>query len=172
MLKREGIIAGRFGVSLPAMALAVAIGLLCAPPANGQSFFDNWGRCRNVRIQPEKRVEYCSRLINGGGGANSEIVLFTILGGLHRTMHQYDKAIELYTQALGYRAIGISSSYRLLASPDGLVAALAGRAEVYALTGRQTLALADTDEIFRLAPDTADSLRDALQNSRGHEERA
>jgi tetratricopeptide (TPR) repeat protein len=96
-------------------------------------------------------------LLNNGGGTNSEIVVLTILGGLYRAMHQYGKAIESYTRALAYQVVGVSSSDQLLASPGALAAALDGRAEVYALTGQHDLALADTAEIFKLAPDAAAS---------------
>jgi tetratricopeptide (TPR) repeat protein len=144
-------------VSIPLMVLGTIVTVLAATDAWSLSLFDNWGRCRNARLQPDRRVAYCSRLINNGGGANSEIVVFTILGGVYRAMHRYGKAIESYTRALGYRSVGVSSSDRLLASPDALTAALDGRAEVYALTGQRELALADTAQIFELAPGAAAS---------------
>ncbi len=136
-----------------AFVIAVAI----ATPALSQSFFNNWGRCTNARLIPDKRIEYCTRLLDNGGGVNSEITLLTILGGIYRNMHQYAKAIEYYSRALRYEALGVSKRDGSLASPDALVAAFQGRAEVYALNGQQDLAIADTAAIFRLAPAAADS---------------
>lgn len=135
-------------------------------PAPAQSFFNNWGRCTDVRIQPERRIEYCTRLVNNGGGPNSEIEVFTVLGGLYRDLHQYAKAIDAYTRALNYEALGVSDEHRSTEAPGStisiptagvLTSALEGRAEVYAITGQTNPAVADIAHIFRLEPDAATS---------------
>jgi tetratricopeptide (TPR) repeat protein len=131
-----------------------------------QSFFNNWGRCTDTKLPPEKRADYCKRMLNSGGGPDSEIVVLTVLGSLYRDMHQYPEAIDSYSRAIGYEALGVSDIHQSTQSPGStisiptsgaLVGALEGRAEVYALTGRRDLALADADHIFRLAPEAANS---------------
>jgi tetratricopeptide (TPR) repeat protein len=128
--------------------------------------FNYWGRCTDARLPPARRIDYCTRLLNSGGGPNSEIAVLTVLGGLYRDMHQYAKAIDAYTRALGYEALGVSDNHQSTEAPGStisiptpgvLVGALEGRAEVYALTGQGDLALADTAHVFRLAPDAATS---------------
>jgi tetratricopeptide (TPR) repeat protein len=128
--------------------------------------FNYWARCENPRLEPARRIEYCERLLNTGGGPNSEVAILTIMGGLYRDMHQYSTAIDTYSRALGYEELGVSDLHASVDSPGStisiptvtaLVGALEGRAEVYALTGQGELALADAAHVFRLAPDLATS---------------
>lgn len=149
-----------------ATALLFLVAVAGGGGAPAQSFFNNWGRCTDVRLLPERRIDYCTRLLNNGGGPNSEIEVLTVLGGLYRDMHQYPKAIDAYTRALNYEALGVSDEHRSTEAPGStisiptagvLTSALEGRAEVYAITGQTNLAIADTDHIFRLEPDAATS---------------
>jgi len=145
-----------------------AIALFCAAStdAPAQGPFNSWSRCTNTRLPAEQRVGYCKRLLGGGGGPNSEITVLTVLGGLYRNMHQYPEAIDFYSRAVGYEALGVSDRREATDAPGSsislptsgaLVAALEGRAEVYVLTGKSDLALADADHIFRLDPKSANS---------------
>ena len=147
------------------MAVLIALALGGAN-ARGQSAFNYWARCTDVKLSPERRIDYCTRLLDNGGGPNSEIAVLTVLGGLYRDMHQYAKAIDSYTRALGYEALGVSDSHQSTEAPGSaismptagaLAGVLEGRAEVYALTGRADLAMADIAHIFRLQPDVASS---------------
>jgi tetratricopeptide (TPR) repeat protein len=147
-----------------ALALFFAVGGAYA--ALAQSAFNYWGRCTDAKLTPERRIDYCTRLLDNGGGPDSEISVLTVLGGLYRDMHQYAKAIDAYTRALGYEALGVSDTKESVESPGStismpsstaLIGALEGRAEVYAISGQPDKALADTAHIFRLAPDAATS---------------
>jgi tetratricopeptide (TPR) repeat protein len=146
------------------LSLVAAVALVGATDAAAQSFFNNWARCNDSRFAPERRIEFCDRLLNNGGGPDAEVAVLTVLGGLYRDLHQYDKAIASYGQALQYEALGVSDTHEsvmsrgsVIAMPTSgeLVAPLEGRAEVYALTGKSDLALADAAHIFRLVPDAA-----------------
>ncbi|MGH6887923.1 MAG: tetratricopeptide repeat protein [Rhizomicrobium sp.] len=147
-------------------AAALLIAFLAVTAAPAQTFFDNWSRCNDARLTPVRRIEHCKRLVDNGGGANSEVAVLTVLGGIYRVQHDYPDAIQTYSRAIGYESLGIADRPESVISPGSLislpsagaiVAALEGRAEVYALTGRTDLALADTAEIFKLAPDAATS---------------
>jgi tetratricopeptide (TPR) repeat protein len=81
-------------------------------------------------------------------------------------MHQYPQAIDTYTRAIGYEALGVSDirqsteapgSTISIPTPEALAGALEGRAEVYALEGKPDLALVDADHIIRLSPEAANS---------------
>lgn len=138
--------------------------LLAPIAAAAQSFFNYWNRCTDTTLPPERRIEYCTRLVDNGGGPNSEVAVLTVLGGLYRIQHDYQKSIESYSRAVNYESLGIADktenvisrgSLIALPSAEVLIGAFEGRAEVYALTGRTDLALADTAEIFKLAPGAA-----------------
>jgi tetratricopeptide (TPR) repeat protein len=144
------------------------IALMCAggSVASAQGSFNNWGRCTDTKLPPERRADYCTRLLNGGGGPNSQITVLSILGSLYRDMHQYPQAIDTYTRAIGYEALGVSDirqstqapgSTISIPTPETLAGALEGRAEVYALAGKPDLAVADADHIIRLSPEAANS---------------
>lgn len=144
------------------LALLFALCAVCA--ASGQSFFNYWSRCTDLKIPPERRIGYCTRLLDNGGGPNSEIAVLTVLGGLYREEHDYANAIQSYTRAVGYEALGVAEKRETVVSPgsqmslptaSALVGALEGRAEAYALTAKPDLALADVAEIFKLDPDAA-----------------
>lgn len=130
-------------------ALGIAI------PAWPQSGFDSWARCANSRLPPEKRVAYCTRVLDQGGVPNGKISVLVMLGGIYRDLHQYAQAIQAYSRALEYEAVGTSRYDHSLASPEALVGAYGARAETYAVTGQHDLAMADTAAIFRLVPDSA-----------------
>lgn len=117
--------------------------------------FNAWGRCNDLRLPPEKRIGYCTEMLHSGGGPNGEIAVLTILAGIRRDLHEYDKALALYDEAVAYQSLGTSLRDQSLPSPGSLTAALQGRAETHALMGERDLALADTNEIFKLAPDGA-----------------
>lgn len=134
------------------LAAALALG---ATPALAQSWFDNWGRCTNVKLPPDRRIGYCSRLLYNGGGPNHEVAVFAMLGGIYRDQHQYAKAFESYNRAMAYEALGTSKRDQSLVSPDALIGALVARSELYAMTGQHDLALADAAHILQLAPDEA-----------------
>jgi tetratricopeptide (TPR) repeat protein len=120
----------------------------------------------DVKDPPARRIESCTRLVDEGGGPDSEIAALAELGGLYRGLHQYAQAIEAYSRALGYEALGVSDTHGDLILPGQsvslpssrlLIVALEGRAEVYALSRRPDLALADMEHVFKLAPDSATS---------------
>jgi tetratricopeptide (TPR) repeat protein len=148
-------------------AAAFGIAVACANGAAlAQGAFNNWGRCTDTKPPPERRLDYCTRLLNSGGGPNSEIVVLTVLGSLYRDRHQYPEAIDSYSHAIGFEALGVSDARQAthapgstisIPTPAALAGALEGRAEVYALSGKSDLALADTAHIIRLAPDAANS---------------
>jgi tetratricopeptide (TPR) repeat protein len=153
---------------VPTRSLAAAslIAWFAATTAPAQSFFNYWSRCTDTRLPPERRIDYCTRLVDNGGGANSEVAVLTVLGSLYRVLHDYPKSIQTYTRAIGYESLGVADKPENVISPGSLISlpsagaltgALEGRAEVYALTGRTDLALADTAAIFKLAPDAATS---------------
>jgi hypothetical protein len=148
------------GTALRVGALAAALAVLVPTAGRTQSLFNNWGRCTDVRLAPERRVEYCTRLLDSGGGPGSEAAALTLLGGNYRDMHEHTKALDAYSRALGYESLGVSDSREDVISPGStismptaalLIGALEGRAEVYVLTGRRDLALADLAHIFKLA---------------------
>jgi len=143
-------------MALRALVLAAMLAT-GASTAWSQVGFDYWGRCNNGKLADDKRIGYCSRLLYNGGGPNSEIAVLTILGGIYRDEHQYAKAIELFSRAVKYEELGVSRYDHALPSPDALIAAFEARSETYALNGQHDLALADTAEIFKLAPDRAAS---------------
>ena len=126
-----------------------------ASPAWPQSGFDSWARCANARLPSEKRVAYCTRVLGAGGVPNGEIAVLVMLGGIYRDMHQYAQAIQAYSRAVGYEAQGTSRYDHSHASPEALVGAYGSRAETYAVMGQHDLAMADTEAIFRLVPDSA-----------------
>ena len=149
-------------------AAIVGIALLCSSSyaALSQGAFNNWARCTNTNISPDNRINYCKRLLNSGGGPDSEITVLTVLGSLYREMHDYPAALDSYSRAAGFEALGVSDIHQVTHAPGSaisiptsgaLIGALEGRAEVYALTGKPDLALADAEHIFRLAPDAANS---------------
>jgi tetratricopeptide (TPR) repeat protein len=137
------------------LILAAVLVLGAATPALPQSWFDNWGRCTNVKLPPDRRIGYCSRLIYNGGGPNHEIAVFVTLGGIYRDQHQYPKALDFYNRAMAYESIGTSKHDEALVSPDALIGALVARSELYAMTGQHDLALADAAHILQLASDQA-----------------
>jgi tetratricopeptide (TPR) repeat protein len=130
-------------------ALGVAI------PAWPQSGFDSWSRCANARLLPEKRIAYCTRVLDAGGMPNGDIAGLVMLGGIYRDLHQYAQALQAYSRAVAYEAQGTSRYDHSLASPEALVGAYGARAETYAVTGQRDLAMADVASIFRLVPDSA-----------------
>lgn len=147
----------------PGPATLLIVLLAAISPAQA---FDYWNRCVDTRLAPERRIEYCTSLIDSGGGPNSEVAVLTVLGGLYRIEHDYEKSLQAYSRAVAYQSLGIAdkpenviSRGSLLSLPGAevLVSAHEGRAEVYALTGHLDLALADAAEIFKLAPDAATS---------------
>ncbi len=154
------------GTRLRAAALGLVLALAGGNVGLAQSFFNNWARCTDIRLQPDRRIDYCNRLLNNGGGPNSEIAVLTVLGGLYRDLHQYGKASDAYGRALGYEALGVSDLRQSTQAPgstismptaNALVCALEGRAEIYALTAQSAAALDDIAHIFRLEPDAATS---------------
>jgi len=124
-------------------------------PAWPQSGFDSWSRCANARLPPEKRIAYCTRVLDQGGVPNGDIAVLVMLGGIYRVLHQYAQAIQFYSRAVGYEAQGTSRYDHSLASPEALVGAYGARAEAYAVTGQHDLAMADAAALFRLVPDSA-----------------
>jgi tetratricopeptide (TPR) repeat protein len=154
------------GTRLRALVFGIGFAFAGGFAASAQGSFNNWSRCTDTRIPPERRIGYCGRLLNSGGGPNSEITVLTALGSIYRDMHRYSEAIDAYTRALSYEALGVSDSHQETEAPGSaisiptsgaLIGALEGRAEVYALSGKHDLALADSDHIFRLAPQAANS---------------
>ncbi|HEX4159067.1 MAG TPA: tetratricopeptide repeat protein [Rhizomicrobium sp.] len=154
------------GIGVSAALLGIVLVCAGTSAAVAQSFFNSWGRCADTKLPPERRADYCKQLVNNGGGPNSEILVLTLLGNLHRDMHRYPEAIDFFGRAVGYEALGVSDRREATNTPGStvslptsgaLVGALEGRAEVYAITGKRDLALADADHIFRLAPDAANS---------------
>ncbi|HEY3776454.1 MAG TPA: hypothetical protein VGL35_00175 [Rhizomicrobium sp.] len=145
-------------------ALTLAFALSPGPTVLAQSFFNSWSRCTDARLSPERRIAFCTRLLNNGGGPNSEIAVLTALGALYRQEHRYPDAIQSYSRAIAYESLGVAERRESVISPGSQIAlptkgaltgALEGRAELYALIGKPDLALADTAEIFRLSPDAA-----------------
>jgi tetratricopeptide (TPR) repeat protein len=169
VLSRTRVTEARLPVSkakFGAVALVLFAALGCATSALAQSAFNYWSRCTDAKLMPERRIDYCTRLLDNGGGPDSEIVVLTVLGGLNRDTHQYAKAIDAYTRAVGYEALGVSNTQEAVEAPGStislptstaLIGALEGRAEAYAISGQPDKALADTAHIFRLAPDAATS---------------
>jgi tetratricopeptide (TPR) repeat protein len=154
------------GIRIPAAVFGIVLVCSGSFAAIAQSFFNNWGRCTDTKLPPERRTDYCQRLVNNGGGPNSEILVLTVLGNLYRDMHQYPAAIDFFGRAIAYEALGISDRREVTNTPGeavslptsaALVGALEGRAETYAITGKRELTLADADHILRLAPDAASS---------------
>ena len=137
------------------LTLAAMFALCLSMPAWPQGGFDSWARCANVKLPPEKRVTYCTRVLNAGGVPSGQIAVLVTLGGIYRDLHQYAQAIQSYSRALEYEALGTSRYDRSLASPEALLGAYGARAETYAVTGQHDLAMADTAAIFRLVPDSA-----------------
>ena len=134
---------------------AVMFALGIAIPVWAQGGFDSWSRCANARLSPEKRVAYCTRVLGAGGVPNGQIAVLVMLGGIYRDLHQYAQAIQAYSRAVEYEALGTSRYDHSLVSPEALVGAYAARAETYAVTGQRDLAMADAAAIFRLVPDSA-----------------
>lgn len=146
--------------------LVLAAAAMAAVAGSAAAQFNSWARCNNPRLAPDRRIDFCQRLLSNGGGPNSEVTVLTVLGSVYRNLHQYDKAIASYTKALQYEALGVADNRETVISPGSsialptagaLAAALEGRAEVYALTGKGELALADAAHIFQLLPDAATS---------------
>lgn len=94
-------------------------------------------------------------MLHSGGGPNGEIAVLSVLGGIRRDQHEFDKALALYDEAVAYESLGVSLRDQSLPSPGSLTAALQGRAETHALMGERDLALADANEIFKISPDSA-----------------
>lgn len=142
-----------------AASRSVLIGALylgvCSSPIHAQVRFDAWSRCTDGSLPAEKRIEYCSEVLHWGGGPSSEISALIMLASIHRDRHEYDQALALYDRAVAYESLGTSRHDASMPSPGILVTALAGRAEIRALTGQRDLSLADSTEIFKLMPDSA-----------------
>lgn len=137
------------------LGFVIFLVLVLPLPANAQMRFNAWGRCNDLRLLPERRIEYCTEMLHSGGGPNGEITVLSMLAGIYRDLHQYDKALALYDEAIAYESLGASVHDQSMPAPGTLIAALEGRAETRALTGQSDPALADTDEIFKLAPDSS-----------------
>jgi tetratricopeptide (TPR) repeat protein len=144
----------------------LALLIVSSSPALSQIFVYDQAHCTDVKLPPERRIESCTRLLEDGGGPDREIAALAALGGLYRGLHQYAQAIDSYSRAVGYEALGVADAQGGLVLPgqpvslpsaSWLIVALEGRAEVYALTGRPDLALADMAHVFKLAPDSAAS---------------
>src|ERR1700691_5718266 len=137
------------------LTLAAMFALGVVIPAWPQSGFDSWSRCVNTKLPPQKRIAYCTRVLDQGGVPNGDIAVLVMLGGIYRDLHQYAQAIQFYSRAVGYEAQGTSRYDHSLASPEALIGAYGARAETYAVTGQHELAMADAAAIFRLVPDSA-----------------
>jgi tetratricopeptide (TPR) repeat protein len=135
--------------------MVVVLALGAAAVAWSRTDFDFMDRCTDPKQPPDKRIGYCTHVLNEGGGPNSEIGLLIILGAIHRDLREYDTAIALYNRAIGYQTMGTSKHDESLPSPSTLAAAFAARAETYALTGKAQSALADAEQIFKLEPNDA-----------------
>ncbi len=135
--------------------LAAMLAVCMWSPASPQGGFDSWARCANARLPSEKRIAYCTRVLDQGGVPNGDIAVLVMLGGIYRDLHQHAQAIQFYSRAVGYEAQGTSRYDHSLASPVALVGAYGARAETYAATGQHDLAMADAAAIFRLVPDSA-----------------
>jgi tetratricopeptide (TPR) repeat protein len=138
-----------------AVLVAAVLAMVGLHRTSAQARFNYWGRCTDAQLSPGERIPYCMRVLDEGGGANSEISVLVVLGGAYRDLRDYSKAIEFYNRAIAYESRGTSRSDEVLPSPHALVAAYGARAQAYALTGQRDLAMADAEAVFRLVPDDA-----------------
>jgi tetratricopeptide (TPR) repeat protein len=120
-----------------------------------QTRFDYFGHCANDKLPAEKRIEYCNYALSLGSGPTAEIGLLVTLAGIDRDRHDYPKALDLLNRATAYQTLGTSRFSESFPVPGALIGAFEARAEIYALTGQHALALADTEQVFKLVTDEA-----------------
>jgi tetratricopeptide (TPR) repeat protein len=109
--------------------------------------FDNLARCANLHLSLEERINYCQRSALYDGMKTTPTAEF-ILARLYRIDRRFDDALALENKYLNMDR----SLFRPAQLRD-----LEARSIIYAETDRYEDALADGDEIIRLALNEADA---------------
>jgi tetratricopeptide (TPR) repeat protein len=108
-----------------------------APGWNSPSF-NYWGRCIDLRYEPERRLGYCRSILGSGHYDDNELLVK--IGNAYADEGETAKALDAYNESLT-KARGRDDSV-------DIQLALQGRAELYAVTGRYPEALADATEVL------------------------
>lgn len=102
--------------------------------------FDFWARCKDLKIEPERRIGYCKSMLGGGHG--NDVDALNQIGIAYIEENKYDAAIATLKSALGNYS---NSHAQTRAKLD----------EALTLNGQYTEALADADEDIKVSPDAA-----------------
>jgi tetratricopeptide (TPR) repeat protein len=106
----------RFVCVLALATIGIALSVTAnANPINPNSYyapymyhFDYWSRCKNRRIEPERRIGYCKAMIGGGHGDDADAL--TQIGIAYMEQRNYDSAVEAFRAAMTFFSTDITNA--------------------------------------------------------------
>jgi tetratricopeptide (TPR) repeat protein len=145
-------------VSVRGAALAVVALAHSTVPAAAQMSYGDYGdhaafnHCVDGHRPTDERIAGCTGAVSTGTGKYDAALI--VLSSLYLRARQPDKALDAADRLLDRFD---DSLFRRKQAPGGRVAALEARGTIYAATGRLDDALKDSDEVFAISTDDADS---------------